>query len=253
MIPTQRRFRSALLDPSCPVPAGLSDGSGRTATARFNVYRNNVTVSLIGALRTGFPVLTRLLGHQNMDGLARQYLRSHPPASPLMMHFGQHLPDYLADEPQLAHLGYLPDVARLELALRRSYHATDSTPLDPARLAQCPPDTLMASRLVLAPAVELIRSDWPLYDIWRFNSEDGAPKPAHVAQDVLITRPEFDPQPHPLPAGGAAWIMALQQGRTLATAQDVALSETADFDPTETLTLLISGNALISQKKDKTS
>ncbi len=243
---SQDLFRAALLDPSRPTPAGLSDGLGRPAAARFDIYRNNVTVSLIEALRTGFPILTRLLGRTNMDGLCRRYLRAHPPASPLMMHYGRDLPDYLAQVPQLAHLGYLPDVARLELALRRSYHAADAAPLDPARLAGLTPQALMAARVTLAPAVQLLRSDWPLYDIWRFNTRDGAPKPAHVAQDVLITRPAFDPEPHALPAGGAAWIRALMRGRSLGAALDEAQSEAAGFDPTGTLTLLLTGNALIA-------
>ncbi|SFT61647.1 HvfC/BufC N-terminal domain-containing protein [Sedimentitalea nanhaiensis] len=246
MTVSQAVFRAALLDPDRPIPAGLSDGDGQPAAARFNVYRNNVAVSLIEALRTGFPILTKLLGQQNMDGLSRQYLRANPPSSPLMMHYGQRLPDYLGSLPQLAHLGYLPDVARLELALRRSYHAADSTPISPTRLAVLDPDALMAATVTLAPAVGLLRSDWPLYDIWRFNTQEDAPKPAHVAQDVLITRPEFDPSPHALPSGGAAWIQALLGGQTLAAALHAAQTEAADFDPTETLTLMLSGNAMIS-------
>jgi hypothetical protein len=241
---TQTAFRRALLDPAAAVPDGLSGPGATPAGRRFNVYRNNVAVSLTDALREGFPVLTKLLGEQNIDGLAGIYLRAHPPASPLMMHFGAALPEFLAATPQLAHLGYLPDVARLELALRRSYHAADATPIDPDLLGATDPDRLMQARLTLAPTVQLLRSDWPLFDIWRFNTRDNAPQPGAAAQDVLITRPEFDPTPQVLLSGGAAWIEALSQRATFGQALETAQTAAPDFDLGACLGLLLQGGAI---------
>lgn len=248
MTVSQAHFRGSLLDPGRPAPAGLSDGAGHPAGARFNVYRNNVAVSLTEALHTGFPVIAKLLGKENMDGLAGLFLRVHPPSSPLMMHYGAEFPDFIDQLPQLDHLGYLPDVARLELTLRRSYHAADSTPIDPSLLSRLDPDSLLQTTVTLAPAVEILRSDWPVFDIWRFNTEDDAPKPAHLAQDVLVTRPEFDPVPQLLPPGGAAWISAISQGQTIGAAMDSAQAEAPDFDLSIPLTLLFSANAMISLK-----
>lgn len=243
---SQDIFRAALLDAAQPIPDGLIDGQDRPAGRRYNVYRNNVAVSLTEALRQGFPVITKLLGQQNMDGLAGLYLRAHPPGSALMMHYGAEFPDFVASLPQLAHLGYLPDVARLELALRRSYHAADATPIDPGDLGARSPEALLNTRLILAPALELIRSPWPIHAIWLFNTEDNAPKPAPVAQDVVILRPEFDPLPHALAPGGGAFIAALNAGQTLGSAHDAALAEAPDFDLAASLALLISGGAITS-------
>jgi len=242
----QNIFYTALLNPSQPVPDGLRDGDARPAGRRFDVYRNNVAVSLTEAIRTGFPVITKLLGRENIDGLAGIFLRMHPPSSPVLMVYGQALPAFLADTKQLAHLGYLADVARLELAIRRSYHAADAAPISPNAFAAIPPESLMGTTLQLAPAVQIIRSDWPIHDIWRFNTQDDAPKPTLVAQDVLITRPEFDPLPHLLPAGGAAWIAALSQGETIGAALETALADTPDFDLAVSLALLLQGGAVTS-------
>lgn len=243
---SQDLFRAALLNPNADVPSGLSDNAGRPAGARFNVYRNNVAVSLTEALHTGFPVVSKLIGTKNMDGLAGLYLRAHPPTSPVLSQYGHSFPEFIESLPQLAHLGYLPDVARLEMALRRSYHAADAKPIAAEKLASLDADHLLNARLTLAPAVELITSNWPIYDIWRFNTEDDAPKPSATAQAILITRPEFDPLPNLLPAGGAIWLGALIKGATVGEALELAQSHAPSFDLTTPLTQLLTGNALIA-------
>ncbi|WP_424984772.1 putative DNA-binding domain-containing protein [Microbulbifer sp. S227A] len=243
---SQSLFRQALLAPDRAVPDGLRDADGHPAGARFDVYRNNVVVSLVEALHTGFPVLARLLGKENMDGLAGLFVRAHPPDSPLMMFYGAALPDFIATLPQLAHLGYLPDIARLELALRHAYHAADAAPITPDALAGLSPETLLATRLTLAPAVRVVRSGWPIHGIWRYNTRSDAPKPTAGAEDVLITRAEFDPVPDLLPPGGRAWIDALLRGQSIGEALDIAQQDAASFDMTVPLTLLLAGNAITS-------
>ncbi|MEX0339700.1 MAG: putative DNA-binding domain-containing protein [Arenibacterium sp.] len=237
-------FSAALLDASRPAPDGLLDGEARPAGKRFDVYRNNVAVSLGDAMLTGFPIVTKLLGEANMKGLAGIFLRAHPPISPLMMHYGEAFPQFIADLPQLKHLGYLPDVAWLELGLRKSYHAADRDPIAADQLAALPPDNLVDAQLGFAPAMIAVRSAWPLFDIWRFNTETDAPKPTPIAQDVLITRAEFDPVPQLLPVGGAVWIDAMQQGATIGAALELTQQTTPDFDLGQTLALLLQGNAI---------
>ncbi|WP_299292444.1 DNA-binding domain-containing protein [uncultured Tateyamaria sp.] len=235
----QSQFRAALLDPERSVPEGLVGADGQPTEKRFAVYRNNVTVALTEALRSAFPVLEKLLGDENFASLARLYARAHPPRTPMMMHYGVDMPEFLAAFQPLAHIGYLPDVAHLELAMRRAYHAGDVAPFDAERLSQITPDRLMASTLRLAPAVQLVPSQWPLFDIWRYNMQAGADKPRAIAQPVLVARRLFDPAPFPLTTAQAAWVAATQDGNTLAGAQDAAASIDPDFDLTPLLTLLL--------------
>lgn len=239
----QAGFRSALLSADLPRPCGMTDGAGQPAGRRFDVYRNNVAVSLTEALETGFPVIAKLLGGPNFRLLAGAFLRQHPPTSPLMMHYGAGMPGFLARFAPTRPLGYLPDVARLELALRESYHAADAAPVDPAGLQRMPPEALAAASLTLAPATRLIRSRWPVHAIWRFNMEEG-PKPHMKAEDVLILRPGFDPEPHLLPPGGGAFVETLLTGAPLGAAHEVGLTESDAFDPAPVLALLIGGQAI---------
>ena len=246
MIVGQSEFRTALLNPKSFRPEGLQDGVGRPAGRRFDVYRNNVAVSLTEALETAFPVIKRLLGETNFRTLAGVFLREHPPSSPLMMFYGEAMPDFLKWFPPTSKMGYLPDVARLELALRESYHAADSVGIDRSALEAMPTDALMAGGLRLAPSLRLVRSNWPIHAIWRFNTEPDSPKPTMESQDVVVLRFGLDPSPHLLPAGGGHFIAGLQSGQTFGQALEVTTAAEPNFDIAATLALLIGAEAIIS-------
>jgi hypothetical protein len=245
MTVTQTEFREAIFDGARDRPEGLSDSEGHIAGRRFDVYRNNVAVSLSDALATGFPTIAKLIGTENFKAISGVFLRQTPPSSPMMIHYGAEFPVFLESFEPLAHLGYLADVARLELALRQSYHAADATSVNPDALAALPPERLTELVMKFAPAVSLLRSPWPVHAIWAFNMQDG-PKPQAIAQDVIILRPGFDPEPHALAPGGYAFITALMVGGTLGAAAAVATDEAPDFDLSATLGLLLAGNALTS-------
>lgn len=242
MTPDQTTFHDALLDPAAAIPGGLSDSEGRPAGRRYNVYRNNVAVSLTEALHTAFPTIVRLIGAENMDGLAGLYLRAHPPRTPLMMQYGTALPEFITTLPQLEHLAYLPDIARLDLAMRQSYHAADAPPVKPAEL-DLTPEALLRSVATLAPSLRLLRSPWPIHAIWAFANDPNAPKPTGGAQEILITRPIYDPAVHLLPPGGADFLTALARGTPLGAAH-AAVPDLADPGPI--IALLLQGQALVS-------
>ena len=236
---SQIDFRAALTDPGLPVPPGLTGPADAPAGRRFAVYRNNVAHSLAQALELAFPLVRRIVGEEFFRAMATEFARAHPPASPVLMFYGAAMPGFLGRFPPVAGLGYLPDAARLDLALRESYHAADCEPLGAGALQQG--GDLMAARLTLAPALRMVRSRWPLHGIWRANFEPGAPQPRNAPEDILITRPGFDPVIAPLPPGGAYFIAALGRGEPLGAA---ILSPGTGFDLGPTLGALLRGGAI---------
>ncbi|MCV2868200.1 DNA-binding domain-containing protein [Defluviimonas sp. WL0002] len=238
----QSEFRAALLDPERPLPAGITDPEGRPAPKRFNVYRNNVTASLTEALRKAFPVVHALVGAEFFADMARVHLRAHPPKSPLLMFYGEDMPAFLEGFDPVRHLGYLPDVARLELAIRHSYHAADACPMRRELFASISPDRLMSARVRFTPPTRLLRSRWPIRSIWAANVLGENPPKAAAAEDVLIVRPEFDPEPVLLPNGAGDFIAALMEGAQLSEALDRA----PEMDLTAALTILV-GRRVIAE------
>ena len=77
-------FAPALLDPERAPPAFVSGPNGKTASKRYNVYRNNVTVSLINTLAAAFPATMHITGVEFFRAMARFHVRATPPTSPLL-------------------------------------------------------------------------------------------------------------------------------------------------------------------------
>ncbi len=92
--------------------------------------------SLIDALRTKFPATERIVGEEFFRAMARVFVIAHPPRSKILHTYGDDFGDFIAAFEPAAELAYLADVARLEAARTRAYHAADATPLTPADFAR---------------------------------------------------------------------------------------------------------------------
>ena len=242
---TQSQFQAGLLDATVPAPDGLSNPDGAQATKRYDVYRNNVTVSLADALEAAFPVIRKLVGDDFFRAMAGIYLRENPPRDPLMMFYGDTMPFFLERFAPAQSLKYLPDVARLELAMRVSYHAADADPISGDKLSALSPDRLMATRFTLAPAVQIRTSPHPIHAIYLANTRTDAPKPVWHPEAVLVTRPRFDPIPHLISAETATFVTSLRAGDALG----VAMTKAGDtLDLGAALGLLMSQNAITELK-----
>ena len=231
----QSAFSAALLDPDLPAPEGIVDPKGSPAPKRFAVYRNNVTVSLIEALAAGFPVVQKIVGEEFFAAMAREFIRAHPPQSPLLMFYGREFPAFLASFEPVAHLHYLADVAQLELYRREAYHAADADPLEPGFLGEIAPEQLGAVTFGLHPSARVMSAAHPALSLWEWNQAaseaDRAPLP-EAGEDILIARPEMTVEMRRLPPGGFAFLTALAGGQPLGTAAEDGAQNTGFDLPT---------------------
>ena len=245
----QRAFAAALLDPAASVPAGIVGPDGKPSARRFAVYRNNVAVGLIEALRTAFPATCRLVGTDFFTAMAREFALRSPPVSPVMHDYGAAFPDFISIFEPASSLPYLPDVAHIERAYVEAYHALEAKPVEPSEFAAIPAEQAGALRLLLHPSVRIVRSRFPALTIWRMNVGDGVPAPVDVAfggEDALIVRPDAEVEVRAVPPGGAAFVAELADGRTLEQATLAAFEEAASFDLAGNLAALIGAGLFIT-------
>lgn len=237
-------FAAALLDPNRPPPACLVAGQRRPLSRRFAVYRNNVVVSLIDALAARFPVCRRIVGVEFFRDVARLFVRKHPPTSPLLSVYGDAFPEFVAGFPPAASVPYLADVARLEAARTRAYHAADAKPLGPGDFSELDLGRIGELRLVLHPSLELVRSRWAVATIWERNTVDEEPGPTDVAraENVLVARPALEVELRRIPPCTAVFVEALMRGGRLVKAAARAADADAAFNVSDTIAeLMVSG------------
>jgi len=242
----QQDFARALRDPDLAVPQGVASHNSDAPQDRFAVYRNNVMVGLAGALNARFPVTRKIVGEDFFKGAARLFAAAHPPRSPLMMFYGDGFPAFLAGFEPAREVPYLADVARLEAARTRAYHAAGADPLTPAALCGVALDPLAGSRFTLHPSVEIVASTYPIVTIWSMNSGemDLAPITDWRGEDALVSRPGYDVEVRRLPSGAKTFLQSLTAGNPLGAAAEAALAANASFDLAVNLAALFAGLAI---------
>lgn len=238
-------FGAAALNARLPVPDGLTGPDGLPSARRFAVYRNNVVVGLVEALKAAYPVVHRLVGEDFFRVMGTYFVRRDPPASPILLHYGESFPDFLAIFEPVAHLPWLPDVARLERARLEAYHAAEAPPadlsgIDSGRFAQ--------ARLTLHPSLRIVTSRFAARTIWQANLADAPPPQIDPTgpEDTLLVRPEAQVLALPLAPGAAAFLRALQTGRPVMSAAIDGIGEFPGFDMAAALSLLFANRAVIS-------
>jgi len=223
-------FASALIRPDQEIPRVVA--GGKAALKRYNVYRNNVTVSLIDALAATYPAVQRITGVGFFRAMARSHIRAAPASSPLLFEYGRDFPAFIKRYEHAKEMPWLADTARIERAWLDAYHAADAEPLSPAARATFPQERLADLVFTAHPATRIICSEFAAVTIFAANrsSEPVGRIDASLPEDALITRPDLDVAVRHLPPGGAVFLTHLISRRSLGEAAAAALAASPAFD-----------------------
>lgn len=241
-------FSDVLRATTFACPPGLTTWNGSDPDRRFNVYRNNVIVSLVDALADSYPVVQALVGEDFFRAMAREFVYASPPRSPVLAWYGSEFAEFIENFPPAASLPYLPDVARLEWLRVDAWHAADATALPINELSALLADEsrLPDARLALHPALRVVASAHPVVSLWAAHlADDPASALAEIdmthSEAALLTRPGLDVDIVRIEPEASRFIQSLQAGSSFATAVETA----GDFDLVAALGLLIRSGAFV--------
>jgi len=248
-----RNFANALRQPDLPVPDQVGKTDGAPSLKRFNVYRNNVAVSLRAALAATFPVVMALVGEEFFAAMAKIYVADHLPSSPVLLNYGSDFPDFIETFDPARRLPYLPDVARVERSFNESFHAADAKAITIQALNALDTEAFEKVRVILHPSLRLIRSDWPVLSIWHAHQQDDPA--AHLTKLTqrrgecgFLVRPRLEVQPMLIPVAGFELLAALCDGQSLTEAAE-ALPKTAQADISAMLATIFNAGAVVDLAK----
>lgn len=199
---------------------------------RLNVYRNNIITSLSTVIVDSFPLLNKLVGEDFLRGMAREFIYQNPPQKGVLNHLGRGFDNFIANFKPAQSLPFLPDVARLEIAMNDAYYAPNNKALTFEELGNIPEDSLADVHLALSPHVTLIKSDFPLPEIKAMcdATEDDIKPDMEKGITLLVSRPDKKVNLREITDAEFDILSALQSGDTLGEAFEKTLTQHTDFN-----------------------
>jgi len=192
----QTWLASLVLEPERPADdrellRHVAIANGSDARERIAVYVDGYPARLLEALDEAYPAVHHVIGDAAFGALVRRYAPSVPSGIYSLTDVGSELPRFLASDVLTARLPMLPDLAALEWCVLRAFHAHECSAFDATSLAHWGLDQWESACVVFQPSVSLVRSAWPIHDLWELSETPIASIDLEVEgrpQDVLVSR-----------------------------------------------------------------
>lgn len=200
---------------------------------RLGVYINGYPARVQEAMEECFPAVTHVIGHRATHELVvARYVPALTRHSYNLNDVGAELPGFLHSDTLSGQFPFLPDLARLEWAVRCAFHAHDLAPLvDLGPLATWTEEEWQRAVLQFQPSVALLCSPWPIRDLWQARETpieeidiDLRDRPDRV----LVRRAGFGVQCESVSADEARALGALLAGRTLVQVSELHATSGGD-------------------------
>ena len=234
-----------------PLPKSPSARAGSSGRTEGRVLARRDRLRQVELLATRYPVIRRLVGELSFRVVARRFTLSHPASRVVPDSFGDNFPHFIRSLGNAACIEYVADVAELEMLQHKSRYARHVRPLAALALCSLPEERLNRLRIMLHPSVFLIQSRFPIVTAWenhQTNDADGMIE-RWVAEAAIVARPFLEVEVRRLPSGGYAFLRALSEGKTVATAVEIAIEVTPQFDTVSSLRLIDEARIIVGAQE----
>ncbi|MBT3146501.1 putative DNA-binding domain-containing protein [Neptunomonas phycophila] len=234
-------FKTSLLTSDARFLTEIKAPSEPEKDTRFNVYRNNVIVSLIDALADIFPVTLSVVGEDFFRAVARLYVVDNPPTSPVISEYGGGFSDFVRRFEPANRLPYLADLLALEHSMLVLTHNEEFSTLDQEAVAQVFSNTQDpgALQLSIPPTSQILASPFAIGSLYlaHVNKETSLLHQLDINQNeyLLLVKSHLYAQLHVIQEEEAVFIKNLMHQKKL----EAAIPPSETFDLAQTLAKLI--------------
>ena len=168
----QSRLVASLLQQDTPQQEVHKSISGSLEPARLlQIYRNNYFSNMQEALQATFKQTKIMLGSDYFHHISHQFILNEPFQEASLLHFGAAFADNIAASDAMVNLKYVADLAALEWAMEVVYN-THQPRLDTGKTWR------------INPALQIVASDYALFDIWQYSRQQDGQQITQAAFDV---------------------------------------------------------------------
>ncbi len=112
----------------------IKDGPKLSALAALRVYQEDYQARLTEALRNTYRAIHALIGDEDFNILAKDYIQSTPSNSSDLDDYGNHLSAFLKNHSLINNYVFLSELAHFEWNFRETFHLEQSVGLGPQEL-----------------------------------------------------------------------------------------------------------------------
>lgn len=234
-------FKATLFNQDNSFYEEVKGHSNAEKEARFNVYRNNVFVSLMDSLADIFPVTQTLVGEDFFRVMAREYIIFNPPKTPVISDYGDNFADFVRHFEPAKTVPFLAGLAALEFNLLALTNAQECKTLEYAQVSEAfnnasDPEKL---RLHLPPTTQILVSPFAIGSIYLAHKGTDNHSLADIKIDkseyLLLSKSHLYAELHIICHADAIFIKHLMQAKPLGE----AIPDDEHFDPGTSLAKLI--------------
>lgn len=216
------------------------DGSDEAFNERgLTIYRQNLVMNAERSLSISYPTVVQLVSEEFFSLLVREFIHFEKLSEGDWGMWGKTFPDWLANNESLLEYPFISDCAKLDWLCHLAERAPSEQRKSETEINNDSDLSLLS--IHYCAGAKLLKSKYPIVDIYHAHQTDNAPKRQYlltdakqklsqgIGQNALIWRPHWQALVREVNKDESTWLTKTFEGSTMSAALDRA-SPTFNFE-----------------------